>query len=630
MYKGPTSYRRPYDFVEDLVEEIEAAGTQDDKNKCVPVSTCPYVRICLDDKMYWSLLDSGSQISGISEKLYEQLIQSENVLELSVANVHVAPALGRKAVAVKKQVLVKMRIGEIICDHIFLVIPFLTTAVILGHDFLCKNGAVLDYRNMVISIRSVIVDQSLVMFDGESADRLTVSQCDQMTYLTIIEACPKHIGAEECVGLSSGNDIHDSSLPNRGSRGREKNGDVAFDAVSGAVDVAAINIEAVEKGSVGMNDVIICNANGGSNSEVNENDMCIGGSRLVRENQPNKLAEEVIGLDDLFAEEMPDELINACVDNMCFNTSEEYNNDICIGLLDMCDNDRGGDSTDCNDDDVLTVNVCDNDERVQVGHGSNGLTHDELMSGANANEMNVIRTQGVVNQESERSDPLLMRRVNCWGSEPSCHRKPAALSVIHCALPYHAAIDDPGGTRVGQSLFEKVSCDFSAEVASVAHSLTSVSDSDRNLFYELLSKYRHLFSDRPGCVMHYEHVIKPKTDKPFVRRSYPVPLSKRAAVERELKEMLDAGIIERSSSPYCSPLRVVEKKDGRLRLCLDARYLNDAIEGDNESPPLISELLQGHHGKKVMSAIDLTHGYWQVPLSVESRPYTAFLYGTSL
>ena len=336
MYKGPTSYRRPYDFVEDLVEEIEAAGTEDNENRCVPVSTCPYIHICLDDKMYWSLLDSGSQISGISEKLYEQLIQSENVLELSVANVHVAPALGRKAVAVKKQVLVKLRIGEIICDHIFLVIPFLTTAVILGHDFLCKNGVVLDYRNMVISIRSVIVDQSLVMFDGESADRLTVSQCDQMTYLTIIEACPKHIGAEECVGLSSGNDIHDSSLPNRGSRGRE-NGDVAFDAVSGAVDVAAINIEAVEKGSVGMNDVIICNANGGSNSEVNENDMCIGGSRLVRENQPNKLAEEVIGLDDLFAEEMPDELIDACVDNMCFNTSEEYNNDICIGLLDMCD-----------------------------------------------------------------------------------------------------------------------------------------------------------------------------------------------------------------------------------------------------------------------------------------------------
>jgi hypothetical protein len=75
----------------------------------------------------------------------------------------------------------------------------------------------------------------------------------------------------------------------------------------------------------------------------------------------------------LFAEEMPDELINACVDNMCFNTSEEYNNDICIGLLDMCDNDRGGDSTDCNDDDVLTVNVCNNDERVQVSHGLMGL-----------------------------------------------------------------------------------------------------------------------------------------------------------------------------------------------------------------------------------------------------------------
>lgn len=54
------------------------------------------------------------------------------------------------------------------------------------------------------------------------------------------------------------------------------------------------------------------------------------------------------------------------------------------------------------------------------------------------------------------------------------------------------------------------------------------------------------------------------------------------------------------------------------------------IEGNNESPPLVCELLQGHYGKKVMFTMDLTHGYWQVPLSIESRPYTAFLYGSTL
>lgn len=94
--------------------------------------------------------------------------------------------------------------------------------------------------------------------------------------------------------------------------------------------------------------------------------------------------------------------------------------------------------------------------------------------------------------------------------------------------------------------------------------------------------------------------------------------------------MLDEGVIERSNSPYCNPLRIVQKKDGRIRLCLDARHLNSVISGDNESPPLIAELLQKYHGVQYMTIIDLTHGYWQIPLAKASRQYTAFLNGSSL
>lgn len=94
--------------------------------------------------------------------------------------------------------------------------------------------------------------------------------------------------------------------------------------------------------------------------------------------------------------------------------------------------------------------------------------------------------------------------------------------------------------------------------------------------------------------------------------------------------MLAAGIIERSDSQYCNPLRIVEKKDGRIRVCLDARFINNAIESDNESPPIIGEILQKYHGIEYMSTTDLAYGYWQIPLAVESRPYTAFLYDSKL
>ena len=63
-----------------------------------------------------------------------------------------------------------------------------------------------------------------------------------------------------------------------------------------------------------------------------------------------------------------------------------------------------------------------------------------------------------------------------------------------------------------------------------------------------------------------------------------------------------------------------------MRVCLDARFLNKIIASDNESPPLVEELLQKHEGATYFSTTDLVKGYWQVPLAVESRKYTAFLY----
>ena len=71
-----------------------------------------------------------------------------------------------------------------------------------------------------------------------------------------------------------------------------------------------------------------------------------------------------------------------------------------------------------------------------------------------------------------------------------------------------------------------------------------------------------------------------------------MPYSKRKAVQVELDKILEGGIIERSVSPYSNPLVVVIKKDGRLKLCLDARRFNQIIIPDRESPEAIDEIFQ--------------------------------------
>lgn len=142
---------------------------------------------------------------------------------------------------------------------------------------------------------------------------------------------------------------------------------------------------------------------------------------------------------------------------------------------------------------------------------------------------------------------------------------------------------------------------------------------------KIVESYATVFSDKPGIIKVFECKLKITDTNPFLRRSYPIPHSKRAAVDREIARMLEWGIIEKSTSPFSNPVVVVNKKDGTVRICLDARWLNKIIEPDRESPPIIEDLLQKFHGMKFFTSLDMTSGYWQLPLHPESRKYTAFL-----
>lgn len=63
-----------------------------------------------------------------------------------------------------------------------------------------------------------------------------------------------------------------------------------------------------------------------------------------------------------------------------------------------------------------------------------------------------------------------------------------------------------------------------------------------------------------------------------------------------------------------------------ILVCLDARFINDKIESNNECPPIMEELLQKFEGKKFFSTTDCNSGYWQIPLDEKSKQYTAFLF----
>lgn len=156
--------------------------------------------------------------------------------------------------------------------------------------------------------------------------------------------------------------------------------------------------------------------------------------------------------------------------------------------------------------------------------------------------------------------------------------------------------------------------------------LVALSEEKRKELFEVLKRYVCLFSKVPGLMKGCVCKIKVKEHEPFRSKSYAIPLAKRSAVDAEIKRMLDNQIIERSDSEYSNPIHAVAKRDGTVRIVLDARAINRIILPQRDQPESLECLLQKFKGVKYLSSLDLTSSYWQLLLHEDSRKYTAFLH----
>lgn len=163
-------------------------------------------------------------------------------------------------------------------------------------------------------------------------------------------------------------------------------------------------------------------------------------------------------------------------------------------------------------------------------------------------------------------------------------------------------------------------------IKDMVRKIDSVNTSEKEQLEQLLVEFQGIFSDKPGLCNKFEYHIQLKDYTPFKSHYYPVPACYHDQVTEHINKMLEDGIIERSQSGYINSILIVPKKDGSIRLCLDARGINKKILNDYDTNQGINEILGRLKRARFLTTIDLTASYWQIPLSKESRQYTAFQY----
>ncbi|PIK56258.1 hypothetical protein BSL78_06841 [Apostichopus japonicus] len=132
---------------------------------------------------------------------------------------------------------------------------------------------------------------------------------------------------------------------------------------------------------------------------------------------------------------------------------------------------------------------------------------------------------------------------------------------------------------------------------------------------ELFQRYHHVFASSDedlGYTDTITHQIKLTDDVPVKQAFRRIPPSQFEEVREHIRKLLEKNVIRPSTSPFASPIVLVRKPDGSLRLCVDYRQLNHKTIKDAYPIPRIDESLDALHGAKWFSTIDLLAGYHQV------------------
>lgn len=198
------------------------------------------------------------------------------------------------------------------------------------------------------------------------------------------------------------------------------------------------------------------------------------------------------------------------------------------------------------------------------------------------------------------------------------------LPIIGADLLFHYALLVDVRNRRLIDADSLASTPITAAPSDLALHVTDCTDKYTNLLSDYPDVFKPELRQQPHIpakhgIFHYIKTSGPPVFARF-RRLSPFKLT---AAKKVFADMESLGLCQKDSSPWSSPLHMVEKKDGSLRPCGDYRRLNMQTEPDHYPLPNIADVTSFLHGARIFSKLDLLKGYFQVPMAPEDIPKTA-------
>ena len=129
-----------------------------------------------------------------------------------------------------------------------------------------------------------------------------------------------------------------------------------------------------------------------------------------------------------------------------------------------------------------------------------------------------------------------------------------------------------------------------------------------------------------GCMKRPHHMSLEENATPTIHPPRKTPFGLRDKLKKELDRLVDQKIIEKVDYPteWVNSLVIVDKPNGKLRLCLDPKELNAAIKREYHHIPTLEEITAELSDAKYFSILDANSGFWQIPLDKESSDLCCF------